>query len=432
MPIQSSFGALTYPKGTFFSTTVGNGWISIGNPGIGYRGANAQGYGTGISLDSGGNVFVSTATGANTNDGYAMKFDANIGNNIWQLGTLRGPGIVATNSNIFIAQNFARIANGIPTYDVQCYTVTNSNLTPVTSTITYVANLTNAFNFPDFNGIRTDNANNAYSLWGFGSINSGRIYISDGNNVFRGQGALVAGTDAYYPTDITITPNGNNMYVLGTVFSTTTGVSWYVNKLSKTGNYSWTRTWCKQLSANANIGYIAADNNNVYITTTTSGIIKLDGNGNILAQKGNAGARSPITFDSTGNIYTVEPGGWVKYDANLDIILYRKIVTNIGGSGISAPIGIQINGNYVIGSYTDKSKLVTFKVPNDGTIPGVGIYRPGPYYVFYSNNTVTNSNTATTVTTVTKVTSSINPFSNTSPSVSTGSLSPGTYNQTTI
>jgi hypothetical protein len=439
MPITSSLGALTTTKGSFFSATTGNGWISIGPGGYAYFGPDATSQiGTGIGLDSGGNVFTALATGTNTNGGYALKFDANTGNNIYNTATLRGPGITAGSGNVFICQNNARIVSGVPTYSIETRSSTNSNLTPIT-TLQVVATLTSAFNFPDFYGIRNVNGD-IYTLSAYGATNEGKFFKMDANNNYRQAGTIrstVGGTTTYVPNDFCFTPDGNSLYTVGYIFlGGPANVSFVLSKAIKSGS-NFVNSWHKEIGnisiSVSNICSLAADNNNVYVTTP-AGISKLDNTGNVVIQKGPSGnGKTKLAVDSSGNVYALYSDNFVKFDSNLDVIYNNRFIVNNSPGGQSAPLGIISDGNYVYAASTRLGLQYTYKVPADGSIPGQGVYRAGPYIIRYVTSNLSQSNTFVTFTTTSNVTCGISGSANVAPVSSSATFTPDTaYKNTEI
>lgn len=438
MPVQSTLGALTYPKGTFFETTTGNGWISLGKTGLPYWNGNASfGVGTGIAVDSGGNVFVPTTEGINTNGGYTNKFDSTTGNNVWRTSTNRGPGVAAGTSNIFITENFARTVSGVPTYSVQSIGLTNSNLTPVESTINITGNMTNNFNFPEFYGVRQVNGN-IVSFWKFGSPEIGRFYQTDANNSYKKSGTInstLGGTSFYQPNDFCFDPSGNNMFTIGYVYNSG-NITMVVSQFSKSGN-NYVNGWHRaigNISYNSNSVFsIAADDSHVFVSTTV-GIAKLTNTGNLVAQKGPHGARiNKLCTDNTGNVYALYSASFQKFDSNLDMIYNNYFLYNIPPTGNGGPIGIQANSTHVFASSVNRDVMITYKVPADGSIPGSGIYRIGPYIVRYLSSNLTQTNTFATFSNTTIVSGNISGTANVAPTVSSTTLSPSNvFSQTQI
>jgi hypothetical protein len=389
MPLQTTSGALTVPRSAPFSAnTVGNGWISMGISGVGYFANVGNGLGSGIAVDSGGNLYVPT-NNANTNAGFIHKFNDTTGNLIFRGDTARGPG-VSTNGNIVIRpENYAFTSNGTPAFQ---FDIISMNANSSTTNTAVIANgpYINASFFISTYGSRADSSNNFYSWYKVIPNNSeSQIAVTDANNTLRASIAVqstLGVLSRIEPKDFNFDPGGNIYVAAQVIGNSYTGN--YVIKCTSNG-YAFTQQWAKEFDKP--IKYVAADNNYCYVSTdfvtpANSGILKLEGNtGNILIAKGSTGGGLALQIDDTGNIYGL--GGTViwKFDSNLDIVFGRRLNPTVSTSGPSGVIGLELTSNHMYASFTGQGTVINYKLPKDGTIPGFGIYKVGTNNVTYQD-----------------------------------------------
>jgi hypothetical protein len=436
MPVKNSLGALRYPEGSFFSTTTGNGWISVSaaNIGVTYRGSNTNYFGTGIGIDPGGNVFVPLMPNA-TGNGNVFRFDANTG--VCNYRTTvdgRGPAVGADSSNVFISYTDDRLEAGIPTYNVRSVQYPNNNTSNVNlsaTTVDFTGNLTNAFNFPDSYGMRTY-ANYFVTLNAFGLQDLGRFYVTDANNKHVASGGIGPGSSSnnpiVRPSDFAINTAGNALSAVAIVnYSLGNGLN-YGLTCSSISNITTTTIWRKQISNitfdTNNYYFTAVDNDHVFLSTSL-GISKFEiSSGNLVAQKGPHPGQAMLVPDDTGNVFAVGGTSITKFDSNLEVVWNNYFNINLTRNTGTGLVGAKYSNNYIYGSIIYGTRLLTFKVPADGTIPGKGIYKVGPYIVKYlQGNIAQTGNTSINFSNVNIISAGWIPAANTTATGTSQSMS---------
>lgn len=407
MPVINTLGALTYPKYSTLNLPSGDGYIFTG-PGYGFYADDDSGRGTGIDIDNGGNLYLGTTIlGANYwtgSQGYAAKFDSNA-NVVYSIPSFLGTTpTVTTDGNVYFTGISAFLSNGIPTYSAVNLRIDNGNTS--IDECNYTGAMVNAYNFPDIYGIKADNSNNTFAMYGFGLQNTGQIYKNISNNTTSTRGQVVTnlgGTSQLIPISFCIDPN-DNLYVMCTITNVGPTTNTYIVKMNSSLA---SMAWRIKLSIPFNAGYdIAADANYCYVTHS-GGIIKINGsNGTIVDQKGNMANNAKITIGPDGNLYTFSTViSSITPNLNFNWITAFQL-PNWGPSSPGGTIGIAANNTHVFGASTHRSKLFGFKVPIDGSIPGsnlnnIGVYTLSSYIIKYfqvSGSTTTTSVTASSTT----------------------------------
>lgn len=384
MPIQSSFGSLSYPKFSFLSISSNTGYILSG-PGRGYGpgvvvGAGGAGWGTGISIDTNGNLYLglSNSSNARNGNGYLNKFDSNA-NTIYSNVRYIGATPTYFSNNVYYAQIQYDSANLVylgKTIKVSA----NANIGNAINEVQYFSTNT----IPKISGIRNNN-NNTYALYTYGN-NAGFpwsnawVYVANSNNnvnkrikYFFNANPLTSVTTG---RNISVDTNGNifTLIHISGAFANSNNTL-YLTKVSN----NFVKSYEKEIYISGlNIGTdspdITANSNFVYIRYP-AGFIKCDNStGNILVQKYvELNGSGNLKLDTDGNVYSWDGGSINCMDANLNVLWKNSFKYPFGTMAGLNPIGLETDANsiYCTGfSFGTYQNTWSFKLPKDGSIPG--------------------------------------------------------------
>lgn len=347
--------------------------------------------GDGIDLDSSGNVYVvGDYSDSTLNNGGLLTAKYNSAGNfqwgkvLYGLVNGKGRGIgVDSNGNIYSAG----YSNSASASDDAILAKYNAN-----GVLQWQRSLATAGAIADnYYSIGFDSDNNIY-VCGYGNNFNALIVKYNSAGTLLWQRELDSGlTDIFYGINV---DNGNSIYACGT--TATGGTDALIAKYNSSGTLTWQRTVSG--GSNESFNCVTTDSSqNVYVAgvfgSTTGILIKLNSSGSILWHKAilnpSRGARiTGIALDSLGNVYVCgnyAPGMIFKYDSNGNTQWQRSIAD-------SSLIDIAIDSNndlYITGFFSSNTKLLTVKLPSDGSLTGT--YAVGPDSFVYSVSTFTET-----------------------------------------
>ena len=370
---------------------------------IGLLGASVQTYGTSVSVDTDGNIYVCGYSGSGS-DIQLAKYNSS-GAIQWQ-ETLNNSGngygiAVDSSNNVYVCGISYASGNA----DIQIVKCNSSGV------IQWQRQLGNAGYSDVGYGIAVDSSSNVY-VCGSSDLNI-LIVKYNSSGAIQWQRKLSA-TNSNAGRSVSVDTSGN-VYVCGS--SNATGAYLFIiAKYDSSGVIQWQRRFGAGGGSNFGLGVSTDSSGNVYVcgsSDAVSGnqdtiIAKYDSSGVIqwqrrLASSGNDYGYG-VSIDSSNNVYVcgIAQGTSavmvqiVKYDASGVIQWQRQLGNANGNNGYGIAIDtkghIYVCGNTIPnGSYNN---LLIAKLPSDGTLTGT--YTVGGYSFTYSASSLTDASTSLT------------------------------------
>jgi len=417
MPIINSLGTLTYPKIYYYSLPSGS-WINLLMDNTNALKnfpipANINVPATTMFVDNAYNTYVTSFTipaqAAGRTYTYASTFNSG-GTNTYYKYFTNATGVellgiqLDSSGNTYVVGVVTRVvgSNNYPSVYVVKF--------DSTGTIQWENQYYTSLNNDTGLGFELDSNNDLYII-GSGFVSGGRrtgeLLKISGSTGLVTWAKNISRSVSVGILDSAMDSNNNTYLVLKD--SSATPI-YAIQKINSSGTSIW------QKNINTPITSICTVGNNIAVSTII-GIIVLDSNGTIIAQKAGlslSGATdSRICSDSSNNLYIISVGNdtisatpyytaITAFNSSYNTVWSNKLVMN-GADAIPTLTDILPNGagninlTFALGQYNAPNySMWVYNVPSDGTIPKNGSYTVGSYSIAYQSSSIINTTTSYT------------------------------------